>query len=96
MVNSPQPSHKEDSYCGLNFRSGVLVPKEFNNVPGLPRTSGPKKGLDLELFQAASPLLSALMHFPSHIPWVEMTEGDKVSIGRGSNWHELVIQANPP
>lgn len=26
---------------------------------------------------------------------MEVTEGDKVSTGKGSNWHELVVRAHP-
>lgn len=69
-----------------------MAPREVKNVPGLPSTSGPEQALASEQFQAILP--SFLLWYRTHIPWVEMTEGSKVSTGNGSNWHELVIQAN--
>lgn len=55
-------------------------------------TSGPEQRWNLEHSQAASSLLSALLHLPQSVGGDD--RGDKVSPGKGSNWHELVVQAN--
>lgn len=57
-----------------------------------PQHFGPEQVSASEECQAILPPF--LRWYRTHIPWVEVTERSKVPPANGSNWHELVIQAN--